>query len=123
MSLRCTPVVDRPNDTSDRRNAPPRSAGAWREVAYEDVLLAILQASPEQNETLAVAFTRKEHELAAMFDRLTVIDAMELHRRLSLNSAGDKLASWFRRLVVERRGRLLSYLADARRREALRRVG
>lgn len=95
----------------------------WRQVALEAEILAALATAPEAHETVALAFARKERELVALFGRLTVLDAMELHRRLSLDLHDDPIALGFRRLVVDRRVRLLSYLAGARRREAIRNAG
>jgi hypothetical protein len=55
----------------------------------------------------------------ALFARVSVNDARALHRRLSLSLADDPIATRFSRLVVERRARLMVFLADARRREAV----
>lgn len=94
----------------------------WRAVAIEHQIIEVLDARPEPGERIEFAFRRKEHELMSLFAQLSVIDALELHRRLRLSLSDDPLASRFGRLVVDRRARLMSYLADARRREALKRA-
>jgi hypothetical protein len=91
----------------------------WTAVALEGEILAILDARPAAGERLEVAFRRKEHELKQVLARLSIADARALHRRLVLSLPGDPIASRVGRLVVERRERLLHFLADARRREAL----
>jgi hypothetical protein len=50
---------------------------------------------------------------------LTIADARELHRRFSNAATDDALATSFKRLIGERRARLLAFLADARRRNAI----
>lgn len=92
----------------------------WRRVQLEAQILAVLQAPPEPDERIEYAFRRKEDELMQLFAQLSTFDAMELHRRLTLCVSDDPIAARFMRLIVERRVRLLSYLAGARRREALR---
>lgn len=93
---------------------------AWRSVELEEEILAVLDSSPEPGERIEAAFRRKEHELAMVFARLHVHDAMELRRRLTLAPADDPIAARFARLIAERRVRLLAFLDGARRREALR---
>lgn len=88
-------------------------------AAIENELVAILTGTPHPDETIEVAFTRKEHELRGVLARLTPLEARALHRRLSTSRGGDVLAMHFTRLVAARRTRLLSFLADARRREAV----
>ncbi len=82
-------------------------------------LIAILDAPLGTGETAAVGFARKEHELGAMFAELSVLEARALQARLANAKRGDELANKFARLTCERRGRLINFLADARRREAL----
>ncbi len=96
---------------------------AWSNVKLEAEILDTFAAPPAAGERLELAFRRKEHELNVLFDQLSVADARELHRRFTLMLPGDPIATMFGRLIGERRTRLLSFLADARRREALRNVG
>lgn len=93
---------------------------AWRRVELEDEILSVLRAPSASGDRIEMAFRRKEQELIMLFARLTVLDAMELHRRLRLDLATDPIATSFGRLIAERRVRLVSFLAGARRREALR---
>ena len=84
-----------------------------------DPLLAILDAPLHAGETVAAGFARKERELGAAFAKLTVLAAYALRKRLANPLRDDVLAEKFARLTVERRNRLLQFLADARRRAAL----
>jgi hypothetical protein len=79
-------------------------------------LIATLSDGPRVGETYAVAFQRKEHELGELFATLTPIELLALERRLTMPAQDDELAARFSRLVVERRKRLLAFLARARTR-------
>lgn len=57
----------------------------------------------------------RERELRTLFAELTPIQALHLRRRLDLDRNDDLLAVAFRRLVVDRRQRLRTFLADPRR--------
>lgn len=92
----------------------------WSPVASEQDILAILDAGPEPGERIEQAFRRKEANLLEALRRLSVGDARELHRRLSLALTDDPIAQRFGRMIAERRERLLAFLAGARRREAIR---
>jgi hypothetical protein len=80
---------------------------------------AILDAPLLAGETAAAGFDRKERELAAAFAQLPVLAARGLHMRLANPRSGDSLVDKFSRLTIERRTRLLNFLADARRRAVL----
>ena len=82
-------------------------------------LIAILDAPLVAGETAAAGFARKERELADAFAKRTVLAAYALRKRLANPASDDVLAEKFARLTVERRTRLLHFLADARRRAAL----
>lgn len=82
-------------------------------------LLAILDAPLLLGEPAAVGFARKERELSEAFAELPILAARALHKRLANPRHGDLLAEKFSRLTVERRNRLLLFLADARRRAAI----
>jgi hypothetical protein len=92
----------------------------WKPVARELEILEVLAQPVPPGEQLAFAFKRKERRLGELFASLNVADSRELHRRCTLGLPGDALAASFRRLVSDRQGRLLAFLADARRREAVR---
>ena len=82
-------------------------------------LASILDAPLIPGETAREGFLRKEAELRVSFAQLPVTSQRALHARLSNPRAGDQLAERFARLTADRRMRLLTFLADARRREAL----
>ena len=82
-------------------------------------LASILDAPLIPGETAREGFLRKEAELRVSFAQLPVTSQRALHARLSTPRAGDQLAERFARLTADRRMRLLTFLADARRREAL----
>jgi hypothetical protein len=86
----------------------------------ERAMLAILASQPRAGETIALAFQRREAELRAVIAKLSAIESLALHRRLSspCPHEGDELATQFSRLSPDRRTRLLVFVADARRREA-----
>ncbi len=96
-----------------------RPASAPRPDTPDARLIAILDAPLEHDETAAVGFARKERELGVAFASLTIIEARTMHARLAAPKANDELANKFGRLTIERRGRLVAFLADARRREAV----
>ncbi len=82
-------------------------------------LIAILDAPVALGESAHAGFQRKEHDLGALMGTLSALECRALHKRLDHPQRGDELANKFARLTIERRIRLLSFLADARRREAL----
>ncbi len=85
----------------------------------DGALMVILLAPLQPGETTMVGYLRKEHELRAVFASLSVPAARLLHARLSAGKADDALGAAFARMTLDRRTRLLVFLADARRREAL----
>jgi hypothetical protein len=89
------------------------------EVSRERELQAAL-GSELPGETIAMAYQRREHELCALFASLSVAEARALHRRLMTPHPDDLFATTFQRMIAERRHRLLVFLGDARRREAVR---
>lgn len=97
------------------RTAAVPALDAARERAIVEALLRPI----DPNDGHRVGNERKEHELRALFAALPVLEAMELHRRLRVARADDAVVAAFGRLVVERRQRLLAFLGDARRREAI----
>jgi hypothetical protein len=87
--------------------------------AGDAALIRILNAPLAYGMTAREGFMHKEAELRAAFAALPVAAQRALHARLSNPPAGDELAAKFHQLTAERRTRLLNFLADARRREAL----
>jgi hypothetical protein len=111
-----TPVV------ASTRLAPPAEDApkfTFSLVAQEDAIVATLAGAANPHELASEAFRRKEHKLGALFALLSPIDSLELDRRLSVSSPDDPIASRFVRLVPERRGRLIAFLRDTRRRAAV----
>ncbi len=88
-------------------------------VSNDGPLIAILDRPLGKGEPASLGFARKEHDLGAAFAKLTVLEARKIHARLTINAPDDVLAARFAQLTVDRRDRLLSFLADARRRDAL----
>jgi hypothetical protein len=110
------PVTPASEQASSTSHAAERIA-SW--AASADVAsCTILKAPLRAGETAATGFARKEAELRHVFAQLGVVEARTLHRRLVTASSGDELAQLFLRLTVERRDRLLQFLADTRRRNA-----
>jgi hypothetical protein len=97
------------------RQPPPTVLDAITEAR----LIAIIEAPLAPGETAMHGFARKEAELATAFTQLTILEAGSLQRRLSINAPDDALAAVFARLTVERRNRLVAFLGDARRRQAI----
>ncbi|HTR49726.1 MAG TPA: hypothetical protein VMJ10_03400 [Kofleriaceae bacterium] len=87
--------------------------------SHDASLLAILTAPLRLGEPAQVGFLRKETELRAAFAALSAADSRALHARLANPRPDDALAAKFAGLVVDRKQRLLGFLADARRREAI----
>ncbi len=88
-------------------------------VSNEGPLIAILDRPLGKGELASIGFARKEHDLNAAFAKLTVLEARTIHARLTINAPDDMLAAKFAQLTVDRRTRLLYFLAGARRREAV----
>lgn len=109
-------AIWRPVEAAPVASTPRTTVGV-----HDAGLLAILATPAAPGETAQVAFARKEREVTAVLAALPAIEALALHRRLTMGAAGDALVEAFSRLVIERRQRLLGVLADARRREALAR--
>ncbi len=105
--------IQRTPDSSRPAASDPRRA------AIDAQLIAILDAALAPGETAADGFRRKEHELGAAFGTLSILEAHVMHARLANPRVDDLLAAKFARLVVDRRARLLAFIADARRRAAL----
>jgi hypothetical protein len=81
-------------------------------------LVAILDRPLVSGEPVYVGFARKEAQLRAALAALEPQVARAMFRRFCNPQAGDALAARFMRLTIDRRARLLAFLADARRRVA-----
>lgn len=78
-------------------------------------LRELLHAPAQDDESAHDAGERRERELKALFASLAPTDALAIRKRLQANKPDDELATAFRRLTIERRDRLLAFLADPRR--------
>ena len=111
------PWQRRPED--DAREAPGDEAAVDEVPAWERRAIVIL-ARPLGGEGAAVGYARKEAELVEVFAALSVAESRALHERLRLPREDDELVAMMGRLGAERRARLVAFVADARRREAVR---
>jgi hypothetical protein len=91
----------------------------WTRVELEDEIIAVFDAPRIDAEQVELTFRRKEQQLAAIFARLVPAESLALQRRLTLAIPGDPIAQRFGGLVPARRTRLLTFLAEARRRHPL----
>lgn len=103
--------------TTEVTTRPAEPSTTWFEPALLEILLRPVAPGMAREE-----HTRKEHEIGSLFMRLTVLEAWTLHKRLGNPQPDDAIAVAFGRLIVERRGRLLAFLGDARRRAAIARA-
>lgn len=100
----------------------PPSAAPYHDP-IDALLIAILEAPLGAGASTQACFVRKERELAEIFATLGGAASLAMQSRLTRCSPGDELAAKFARLTSDRRARLVHYLADVTRREALARVG
>ena len=98
--------------------APAEQPGEPARISREDALVAVLTAPIAGS--VAAAYQQKEAAIRGELERLPAAECRVLAERLRRARPGDQLAALFGRMTVERRGRLLAYLDDARRREAVR---
>jgi hypothetical protein len=98
---------------------PKAPRGQAVALELERQITEIVEAAPDAHETVEAAFRRKEQTLRDLFSTLSVAESRALHRRLTLGAGTDPLVKTFGRLVADRRNRLLAFLADVRRREAI----
>lgn len=96
---------------------PPAVTPGQREV--DEQLTVILDAPLVPGETAMAGYQRKELALIGVLAKLSPVDAKALHFRLSNPLGSDELAKRFARLAVDRRTRLLNFIADTRRRLAM----
>lgn len=89
--------------------------------AYAVELMSILEAAAPDGLASSVVFRLKEEALLHVASTLTVTQSRQLYMRLATPAEGDLLAAAFhKRLVADRRNRILLFLSQAPRREALR---
>src|SRR5436305_929564 len=88
------------------------------QLAIDAKLVAIITAPVPAGQTAMEGYRDKEIALLGVLSQRTVLESRALHARLANPTASDVLAMTFMRLTVERRTRVLAFLADARRRAA-----
>jgi len=100
-------------------DAPSSAPVTSAKVSVDAKLAAIFDAPLAPGETAFDGYRNKEIQLVAAMSQLTILESRALHARLANPLGADALAAKFMRLTIERRIRLLRFLADARRRAAL----
>jgi hypothetical protein len=105
--------------SSNQPTVAIRPASAPRPPTFDAQLIAILDAPLTPGETAMLGFTRKERELGTLFAQLGVLESRAMGARLANPKPADELANKFARLTVERRTRLLTFIANAGRRVAV----
>jgi hypothetical protein len=88
----------------------------WKPVSHEEEILATLTAPVEGSKQ--DGFAQKEERLKAALAQLTPTESSQLAARLTKLSPNDPVAVAFGRFSIDRRGRILTFLRDARRRAA-----
>src|SRR5580692_6059526 len=111
-SFHLVSILDRANAEADEYTPPPIDTS--RDARFA----AILDAPLPPGEPTHMGFARKESQLRAAFGELPPQIARAMFQRLSNPQAKDALAARFTRLTIDRRVRLLAFLADTRRRQA-----
>lgn len=111
LALRAArPVVEAPRPALDALPA---------EIEVE--LIAILEAPAPAHLTSSHAFKLREEALLFVMSALSIAQSKRLHTRLVAQMSDDTLATAFHlRLVGDRRNRILLFLSQAPRRQALR---
>lgn len=108
------PVAGRERAPTTSTVLPVRCPELPAEIAA--ALVETLARPLRPGETHRTGNDARERELYAVLATLTPVQCLELRRRLERDRDGDPLAVAFRRLVIERRGRVRAFLAHALRR-------
>jgi hypothetical protein len=86
----------------------------------EAQLVTILQAPADPALLASQDFARREVALYDVIETAPLIEVWQLHKRVSKALPDDCLASALARFAPDRRARVIAFMADARRRQALR---
>jgi hypothetical protein len=78
-------------------------------------IVAIVMRPLSPDEGPKIGNDNKEKEIRELFAALMPAEALLLRRRFAADRSNDELVAAFKRLTIERRTRLVAYLADARR--------
>jgi hypothetical protein len=85
-----------------------------------DAVMDALRAPLQPGATAQMANALKEQAIGMLLDQLTVSESRWLRKRLIRKDPSDALSKEFSLLMHERQQRLLQFLADAPRRDAIR---
>jgi len=86
----------------------------------EENLIKLLLSPADPRLTVREAYARKEAALCDVIAAAPFIDVWTLHKRVTIGRADDRLVLALLRLSPERRTKVVGFMADARRRDALR---
>ncbi len=89
------------------------------QTAFDAQLAAIIVAPLPMGQTAMEGYQKKELAILGALAQRSVLESRALYARLANPVSSDSLAVTFMRLTVERRSRILAFLADARRRAAV----
>lgn len=92
-------------------------------AAAEAELLHLLTRTIAPGETYAAGNARREGALMAFFASLSLLETLELLRRIDAARGDDPIFTGFTRFTAERRARLRGFLRDTRRRHAHQQAG
>jgi hypothetical protein len=122
------PLPSEPLDTridSMRLREQAPNISIWEPPAHHAIAIPIEQQIIDAiteplraGETHRIGNDRKELQIAALLEQLTPVQSLALSTRLSNGRPDDPIVVAFERLVVERRIRLVAYLARCRSRSA-----
>ena len=89
----------------------------WTPVSHEEQILATLTAPVEGSKQ--DGFAQKEQRLKANLAQLSPPESGQLAARLTKANPNDPVSVAFGRPSIDRRGRILTFLRDARKRAAV----
>jgi hypothetical protein len=101
-------------------STPPPLHRGPQTATLETRLLEILNAPPDTLLTTREAFGRKEVALYDAIAAAPMLEVWHLHKRVSVGRSDDQLLKGLARLAPDRRAKVIAFMGDARRREALR---
>jgi hypothetical protein len=105
--------------TDELRRDFSRTVGSLPED-IEDAIVSVASQMPAPGETHRACADRRMRLMRELFDQLSVAQAIFLGKRLDRGGNSDPIVIALRRVSPDHYQRLRAYLADARRRMALR---
>ena len=94
----------------------PASETSQTPIADEE----LIEQPIDPTETHRAGNDRKERDLYTLLDRLSDLEAHAVRRRLSAARANDPLVLALARISIDRRVRVIAFIDDTRRRNAMR---